>query len=320
MNKDDVKRWIEGWEGRRHHVYDDSAGHPTIGVGFNLDRADARLKIAALRLDYNLVRSGGIDLSNDQINQLFDTDVDQAVADAKNLVANFDAIPESKQKVVVDMIFNLGAKGFAGFRKLIKAIEQGDWQAAAREMENSRWYRQVGNRAVANVEVMSGRRKAVTRKATARGPKRARAMAPGLRGLIDPQKGESIIRVAEQVAQDYRERGVQYREGGDASAGGHYSDCSHFVHDVLTQAGYRIPYITTSGMAKSDYFSEIQLSVAKAGDVIVQGHHMGVFQGTYIGGCPIGTQMGITGPKDGKWGPGGWFDDPDDMRFYRLNT
>lgn len=320
MDKDEVKRWIEGWEGRRHHVYEDSAGHPTIGVGFNLDRGDARRKIAALGLDYNLVRSGGVDLSDDQIDQLFDGDVDQAVNDAKDLVANFDAIPASKQKVVVDMIFNLGARGFAGFHKVIKAIEEEDWQTAAREMESSRWYKQVGDRGVADVELMASRPKTVTRKASARRPKRARAAAIDLGGLIDPQQGEGIARMAEQVAQDYRERGVKYREGGDAAAGGHYSDCSHFVHDVLIKAGYRIPYITTSGMARSDHFSETRLAEAKAGDVIVQGHHMGVFQGTYNGGCPVGTQMGISGPKGGKWGPGGWFDDPDDMRFYRLKT
>ena len=155
MNKDAIKEWIEGWENRKPHVYPDPAGHPTIGVGFNLDRADAPQKIAALGLDYSDVRAGQVTLSDEQINQLFDADVDQAIADAKSIVSNFDTIPENKQKVVVDMVFNLGAAGFSGFHKTIQAIENKDWQTAAQEMQNSRWYSQVGARAAADVDVMA---------------------------------------------------------------------------------------------------------------------------------------------------------------------
>ncbi len=156
MKRDEIKEWIEGWEGRRSRVYADTKGHPTIGVGFNLDRPDARGHIEDLGLDYDQVRAGLVNLSNEQIDQLFDADVDRAIADARALVSNFDSMPEAKQKVVVDMVFNLGAKGFADFRNTINAIEQEDWQRAAREMKDSRWYGQVGNRAVANVEVMGG--------------------------------------------------------------------------------------------------------------------------------------------------------------------
>ena len=155
MNKDDIKTWIEGWEGRRQQVYLDSAGHPTIGVGFNLDRSDAPQKIKALGLNYSAVRQGQVTLNDAQIDQLFDADVDRAIADASMIVANFKSIPENKQKIVVDMVFNLGAGGFSGFHNTIKAIENEDWQTAAQEMRDSRWFSQVGDRAVADVEVMA---------------------------------------------------------------------------------------------------------------------------------------------------------------------
>jgi GH24 family phage-related lysozyme (muramidase) len=154
MNRGEIREWIERWEGRRSRVYTDTRGHPTIGVGFNLDRPDARGHIEDVGLDYDQVRAGLVELSDSQIDRLFDADVDRSIADARTLVANFDSIPETKQKVVVDMVFNLGARGFAAFRNTINAIEQEDWQRAAREMKDSRWYGQVGNRAPANVAVM----------------------------------------------------------------------------------------------------------------------------------------------------------------------
>ena len=154
MNKNEIMEWTESWEGRRSRVYTDSKGHPTIGVGFNLDRSDARRQLEDLGLDYDQVRAGQIYLSNAQIDQLFNADVDRAIVDARDIVSNFDSIPEPKQKVVVDMIFNLGAMGFSGFHNTITAIEQMDWPRAAQEMKDSRWYTQVGNRAVTNVEVM----------------------------------------------------------------------------------------------------------------------------------------------------------------------
>lgn len=155
MNEDVIKKWIERWEGRRQQVYLDSADHPTIGVGFNLDRSDAPQKIKALGLDYSAVREGQVTLNDAQIDQLFDADVDRAIADASRIVSNFKTISENKQKVVVDMVFNLGAAGFSGFHNTIKAIENENWQTAAQEMRNSRWYDQVGKRAVADVEVMA---------------------------------------------------------------------------------------------------------------------------------------------------------------------
>ena len=317
MDKDEIKQWIEGWEGCRSQLYTDNKGHLTIGIGFNLDRGDARGKIEGLGLDYDQVRAGQVTLSNEHIARLFDGDVDQAIADARGMVSNFDSIPESKKKVVVDMVFNLGATGFAGFRNMIKAIEKEDWATAAQEMKSSLWYGQVGNRAVDDVKVMGNDGESGGRTAATTASEGAVAARPELHSDIDASEGEKIAQTAEQLAQDYRRRGVQYQEGGDASTGGSYSDCSHFVHDVLMRAGFDIPYTSTGDMAASEYFGEIQQPVARAGDLIVQGHHMGIFQGKYEGGCPLGTQMGVHGPADGKWGPGGWFDDGEDMGFYR---
>lgn len=143
----DVMAYTERWEGRRPHVYTDTRGHLTIGVGFNLDRADARARIGALGVNYEDLRSGALDLTDDQITKLLEQDVSEAIDAASDSVNNLADLPRAKQIVLVDMAFNLGAAGLRGFRKMIEAIQEERWEDAAVEMENSTWYSQVGKRA-----------------------------------------------------------------------------------------------------------------------------------------------------------------------------
>ncbi len=143
---DQTMRFIEQWEGRRDTVYTDTEGNATIGVGFNLTREDARERIEALGLDYDQVLSGQQTLSDEQIDQLLQHDAEQAMASARDLVQNFDNLPEDAQTIVIDMVFNLGREGFAGFTNTIDALENNDFTRAAAEMRDSRWFDQVGDR------------------------------------------------------------------------------------------------------------------------------------------------------------------------------
>ena len=45
------------------------------------------------------------------------------------------------------MMFNMGRPRFSGFKKFIAGVNANDWMEAGRQMEDSRWYRQVTNRA-----------------------------------------------------------------------------------------------------------------------------------------------------------------------------
>jgi lysozyme len=45
------------------------------------------------------------------------------------------------------MGFNLGISRLLHFRRMLSALEQGDYQKAAVEMLDSKWARQVGKRA-----------------------------------------------------------------------------------------------------------------------------------------------------------------------------
>jgi lysozyme len=73
------------------------------------------------------------------------------------LVATFDwyaDLDPIRQRVVVDMVFNLGMPRFKQFQNMIAAIEAGDWMEASDEMMDSRWAQQVGLRASRLAEMM----------------------------------------------------------------------------------------------------------------------------------------------------------------------
>lgn len=149
--------WIEHWEGRRNKTYIDTMGHPTVGIGFNLGADGAQDAVEALGLNYDQVRAGTQILTDAQVDTLFEQSVNKAIADARTVVPNFDTIPADKQIVIVDMIFNLGVAGFSTFRNTIAAINNQDWITAARQMQQSLWYKQVGDRAKADCDLMAGR-------------------------------------------------------------------------------------------------------------------------------------------------------------------
>ncbi|HEY3501794.1 MAG TPA: glycoside hydrolase family protein [Actinocatenispora sp.] len=141
-------------EGNRTHVYTDTAGHPTVGIGFNLDRADARTQLSGVGADYDAVRAGTQDLSQDQINQLFSHDVGTAVGTARGYYAGFDQLDATRQRVLTNMAFNMGPATLGQFHQLHTALTNGDWNAAATAMQNSHWANQVGDRATRLIDHM----------------------------------------------------------------------------------------------------------------------------------------------------------------------
>lgn len=149
-----LKFCVERNEARRHRTYFDSEHIPTVGIGFNLKRRDARDRIEALGVDYDQLCNQQIELTDDQIDSLLFADLATAIKDAADLFPNFEQLVPARQIVLVDMAFNLGKSRFSGFRKMIAAVTAEDWDEAANQMIDSAWYRQVKSRGERNVEVM----------------------------------------------------------------------------------------------------------------------------------------------------------------------
>lgn len=132
-NDPDLIRQLKTDEGVRSHLYKDSVGVWTIGVGRNLQSTGLR---------------------QSEINYLLTNDIQTAMQDCQAVCANFEALTENRQRVLVNMAFNLGRSRLEKFRMTLAAIEAEDWATAATEMMDSRWAKQVGARAVRLAEMM----------------------------------------------------------------------------------------------------------------------------------------------------------------------
>ena len=62
---------------------------------------------------------------------------------------------EVRKAVLLDMCFNIGYSGLMKFKKMWFALGNKDYPSASREMKDSSWYTQVGNRGKRNVEIMA---------------------------------------------------------------------------------------------------------------------------------------------------------------------
>lgn len=111
-------------EGKRNTMYYDSVGVPTIGIGHNLHEP----------------------LPDYIIEEIFKYDCDLHLQDCYKL-PYWEDLSQTRKRVIANMMFNLGPSRFNRFKKMNAALEAGDFHLAAAEMEDSKWYKQVGNRA-----------------------------------------------------------------------------------------------------------------------------------------------------------------------------
>jgi lysozyme len=131
---DNVKAaaYIRRYEGFSKLPYKCPTGHLTIGYGHNLENGISA-KVALFILQEDLAHA------------------ERAVKDAFPWWWKLD---DARQFVLVDMAFNMGLAGLKGFKKMLAAIESGDFDKAAEEMLDSKYGRQVVHRARLNAEIM----------------------------------------------------------------------------------------------------------------------------------------------------------------------
>tara|TARA_B100000900_G_C20595802_1_gene723348 strand:- start:1228 stop:1797 length:570 start_codon:yes stop_codon:yes gene_type:complete len=141
-------------ESKEPRVYDDSEGNRTIGIGFNLEEPSNRKKAEALGFNVQDMLSGKKVLSDKEIKILYNESIKQAANDANAYLPQAGRQPPVVQKVLLDMAFNLGLTRLNGFVEMRKALIKGDYNKAAKEMIDSKWYNQVGTRSKRLVDMM----------------------------------------------------------------------------------------------------------------------------------------------------------------------
>lgn len=113
-------------EGLKLKPYKDSKGILSIGVGRNLE-ADG--------------------INQEEAYFLLKTDIDECIQSLSNYPI-IKRLSEPRQRVLIEMAFNLGIVGLMRFHKMWAAIQEGNWDKAADEMLDSKWAKEVGQRAV----------------------------------------------------------------------------------------------------------------------------------------------------------------------------
>jgi len=126
MDKQRLFAQLRLHEGVEHKPYKCTAGYLTIGVGRNIEERG---------------------LSDDEIDYILNNDVNIATDELVDSFSWYGDLDPIRQRVVIDMVFNLGMPRFKQFKNMIAALEAGDWAEAAVQMMDSRWAKQVGQRA-----------------------------------------------------------------------------------------------------------------------------------------------------------------------------
>lgn len=136
MNIQNLVEILKVNEGLRLTPYHCSAGKLTIGYGHATKEVVPGLKWTKEHAEHVLLN-----------------DVRNIAADLDWHLSWWRWLSDTRQEALCDMCFNLGIARLKGFQKMLNALQRGQWQEAALQCLDSRYARQVGNRAKRNAFV-----------------------------------------------------------------------------------------------------------------------------------------------------------------------
>ena len=136
MDIEKLREEIKYDEGSVNEIYLDHLGLATFGIGHLVTEWDEEYGWEV-----------GTPVSEDRCNEVFDSDIQIVLADCKQLYPDFNELPEEVQRIIANMMFNMGRPRLSKFKGMKAGVDARDWNKAADEMVDSRWYRQVTNRA-----------------------------------------------------------------------------------------------------------------------------------------------------------------------------
>ena len=143
MDIEKLREEIEYDEGSVNKIYLDHLGLATFGIGHLVTEWDEEYGWEV-----------GTDVSEDRCIEAFNSDIKNVLSDCYRLYPDFDDLPEEVQRIVANMMFKMGRPRLSKFKGMKRGVDAKDWNAAADEMVDSRWYRQVTKRADRLVERM----------------------------------------------------------------------------------------------------------------------------------------------------------------------
>ena len=131
-----LREQLEIDEGRVDALYNDHLGYATFGVGH-----------LVLDSDPEYGQEIGTSVDESRVIEAFESDCESVLRDCDILYSDFEDLPEEAQQVIANMMFNMGRPRLSKFKGMKRGVDARDWNAAADEMVDSGWYKQVTNRA-----------------------------------------------------------------------------------------------------------------------------------------------------------------------------
>ena len=136
MNKDKLREELAEDEGCKFEIYLDHLGLPTFGIGHLVVEEDIEHGQAV-----------GTPVDEERVRQVFALDIASTLDECQVLYPDFDDLPEECQLIIANMMFNMGRPRLSKFKGMKAGVDARDWNKAADEMVDSKWYTQVPNRA-----------------------------------------------------------------------------------------------------------------------------------------------------------------------------
>lgn len=136
MDIEKLREQLKIDEGCVYELYNDHLGFATFGIGHLVTESDPENG-----------QEIGTPVSESRVVEAFEQDVQTVLSDCAILYPDFDELPEEAQQVIANMMFNLGRPRLSAFKGMKAGVDARDWNEAADQMVDSRWYRQVGARA-----------------------------------------------------------------------------------------------------------------------------------------------------------------------------
>jgi GH24 family phage-related lysozyme (muramidase) len=160
MTKEEIFRHFEKHEGVISHMYLDTVGKVTVGIGFMIPDPHSALtyrltnrtsgapatsqeKLAEWtqvaqqtkgKIAQSYKKFTQLEMPDDEVRRVLDDKLRGFAESLRTRFAAFDTYPASAQLALLDMIFNLGPNGlFKGFPTMCKAVDRLDWAKCAAE-------------------------------------------------------------------------------------------------------------------------------------------------------------------------------------------
>lgn len=136
MDLERLRNELEADEGCKYEIYLDHLGLPTYGIGHLVTENDEEHG-----------QPVGTPVSEERVAEVFEQDIQITLDECQRLYEDFDDLPEEVQLIIANMMFNMGRPRLSQFKGMKAGVDARDWNQAADEMVDSKWYRQVTNRA-----------------------------------------------------------------------------------------------------------------------------------------------------------------------------